>query len=116
VKGQVGVDLLLAVLFALSLLSVFTAFVDRSTVEVRRAAQYVLCDLAGSKIARMETLLRLSGAGHSPGTTETIRLYSGTQKIQEGKVEIRYNDSNVEVSITYLGTEIVCMGREVKRW
>ena len=115
-RGQMAIDVILAVLVLLTVLGVYTAFVDRGSIEVRRGLQHVICDLAGTKFARVESLLRLSGMGNAPGEVDTLQLTSGKGEISPTKVTARYNDSNVEVTVTYTGTTIICSGRAVPKW
>lgn len=115
-RGQMAMDVVLAVLVMLTMLGVYTAFVDRGSVEVRRGLQYVICDLAGTKFARVESLLRLSGMGNAPGEMGTLRLTSEKGGISPTEINVMYNDSNVEVNVAYTGTTIICLGREVPKW
>ena len=115
-RGQIAIDVLLAVLIMLTMLGVYTAFIDRGSIEVRRGLQYVICDVAGTKLARVESLLRLSGMGHAPGEVNVIQLTSGGAKVSPTKIIVKYNEANVEVNVTYTGTTIVCRGRAVPKW
>lgn len=112
-KGQIAVDALFGVLVLLSVLGIFTAFVDRGSVEVRRGLHYVICDVAGGDAAKSEALLRLSGMGHPDGDTETVTLMGGTNP---ATLRIDYHDRNVAVTVTYSGTTIECLGRAVPKW
>lgn len=116
-RGQVAIDLLFAVLVMLTMLGVFTAFVDRGSVEVRRGLQYILCDIASTKFAEVESLLRLSGMGNKPGEDYTLQITPGGEThIPPTKITAKYNDNNVDVTIEYMGTTIKCMGKVVPEW
>ena len=118
-KGQMAIDVILAVLAMLTMLGVYTAFIDRGSVEVRRGLQYVICDLAGTKFARVESLLRLSGMGNKPGMEQSLQLTFTKAKngnIAPITIKAKYNDTNVEVNIMFTRTTIVCNGRAVPKW